>query len=527
MIHFYDGQIRRYLIQIIRLLSNFVVKYGDGTLVQVPVMYGDPDRQVANIINQNSENAAQNSPRIAVYITDLELDTSRLADSSFVGKVNIRERAVDANGQYLNYEGDNYTIERLMPTPFKLSFKVDIWSSSNDQKLQILEQLLMMFNPSLEIQTTDNFVDWASLSVVDLVQITYSSRSIPVGTADEIDVATLSLMTPIYISPPAKVKRLGVITSVISNIFGSSSGPYGNYVDGLGTDPEGSSRGISVPIAKEITTVSNFNIDVSELGAKLLSSSGEPTNWVELITVMPGEYQPGLSRIYLTQTNGSYIVGYISLNPLDDTVMSVNWDPDSFQSNSEIPSTIRSSLGTFDAIIDPLKTGPTNVVAGTRYLILESIGGGIKQRFITDAKLKRIDTGIVHSKVDDHKVFVNGVEVSSGNQRIPNDLATGMYYITLDEVAPLGSEIYYELYVNQDGPDAWKSVAGEDFIAEENDVIEWNGDKWTVVFRASEHQDTIVRLANMFSNTQYTWNGAFWSKSFERSYRRGEWRLEL
>jgi hypothetical protein len=367
MIHFYDGQIRRYLIQIIRLLSNFVVKYSDGTLVQVPVMYGDPDRQVANIINQNSENAVQNAPRIAVYITDLELDTSRLADNSFVGKVHIRERAVDTNGQYLNHEGDNYTIERLMPTPFKLSFKVDIWSNSNDQKLQILEQLLVMFNPSLEIQTTDNFVDWTSLSVVDLVQLTYSSRSIPVGTADEIDVATLSLMTPIYISPPAKVKRLGVITSVISNIFGSSSGPYGNYVDGLGTDPEGSSRGVGIPISKEITTVSNFNIDVSEMGAKLLSSSGEPTNWNELITVMPGEYQPGLSRIYLTQPNGSYIVGYISLNPLDDTVMSVNWDPDSFQSNSEIPSTIRSSLGTFDAIIDPLKTGPTNVVAGSRY----------------------------------------------------------------------------------------------------------------------------------------------------------------
>jgi hypothetical protein len=527
MIHFYDGQIRRYLIQIIRLFSNFVVKYSDGTLVQVPVMYGDPDRQAAHILKQNSENTVLSAPRIAVYITDLELDTSRLADSSFVGKVHIRERAVDENGEYLNYEGDNYTIERLMPTPYKLSVKVDIWSDNNDQKLQILEQILMLFNPSLEIQTTDNFVDWASLSVVDLTQITYSSRAVPVGTNTEIDIATMSLMTPIWISPPAKVKRLGVITSVISNIFGSTSGPYGDYIDGLGVDPEANSRGVGVPMAKIVTTVSNFGIEVSETGARLLTSTGDPAAWEELTSVMPGEYQAGLSRIYLSQPNGTYIVGYISLNPLDETMMSVNWDPDSFQSNSEIPSSIRTSLGTFDAIIDPLKTGPKDLITGTRYLILEGIGGGIKESFITDAKIKRINTGVSYRKVYDHKIFVDGVEVASGNIRIPDNLENGVYYIILDEVAAVGSEIYYELYVNQDGPDAWKSTAGEDFIAEENDVIEWTGDKWTVAFRAADHKDTIVRLSNMFSNTQYTWNGAFWSKTFERVYRKGEWRLEL
>jgi hypothetical protein len=527
MIHFYDGQIRRYLIQIIRLFSNFVVKYSDGTLVQVPVMYGDPDRQAAHVLKQNSENTVMAAPRIAVYITELELDSSRLGDSSFVGKVHIRERAVNSQGDYLNYEGDNYTVERLMPTPYKLGVKVDIWSSSNDQKLQILEQILMLFNPSLEIQTTDNFVDWTSLSVVDLTQVNYSSRSIPVGTADEIDVATLTLSTPIWISPPAKVKRLGVITSVISNIFGSSSGPYGDYIDGLGVDTEANSRGLGIPITKEITTVSNFGIDVTETGAQLLTASGEPTLWEQLTNVMPGEYQAGLSRIYLEQPNKTYVVGYISLNPLDETVMSVNWDPDSFPANSEITSDVRTSLGTFDAIIDPLKTGPRDLVPGTRYLILEGIGGGIKNSFVADARIKRIDTGVLHSKVYDHRVFVNGVEVGSGNSRIPDSLENGMYYILLDEVAALGSEIYYELYVNEDGPDAWKSLSGDDFIAEENDIIEWTGSKWTVVFRAAEHRDTIVRLSNMFSNTQYTWNGSYWSKTFERTYRKGEWRLEL
>ncbi len=121
MQYFYDGQIRRYLLQIMRLVSNFVIKYGDGTLVRVPVVYGDPDRQVANIINQNSENTVVSAPRISVYITGLELDNSRLGDPSFVGKVHVREREVDQDGNYTTNQGNSYTIERLMPTPYKLS----------------------------------------------------------------------------------------------------------------------------------------------------------------------------------------------------------------------------------------------------------------------------------------------------------------------------------------------------------------------------------------------------------------------
>ena len=38
-------------------------------------------------------------PRMAVYITGLELDRERLADATYVEKVNIRERAYDEAGQ--------------------------------------------------------------------------------------------------------------------------------------------------------------------------------------------------------------------------------------------------------------------------------------------------------------------------------------------------------------------------------------------------------------------------------------------
>jgi hypothetical protein len=537
MEYFYDGQIRRYLTQIIRLLSNFVVKYGDGTLVRIPVAYGDTDRQVSSILNQNSENALQNAPRIGVYITGMELDTNRLADSSYVGKLHIRERRIDVDDEgnefYSNRQGENYTVERLMPTPYKLTVKVDIWTTSTDQKLQVLEQILMLFNPSLEIQTTDNYIDWTSLSVVDLTDVVFSSRTIPVGTGTEIDIASLTLVTPIYISPPAKVKRLGVVTSVVANILGSIGDPGKGYISGLGVD-------FSVPDSQPtnifangslIIKPGNYSLEVEGTQAKLLSSNKEYASWVELIEQTPNIYKAGLTRLYLKQYDDTFVVGSIALNPADESSMIVEWDQDTYHMNTSIASDVRESQGTFDAIIDPQKTGPgaglPSPVPGVRYLILDDIGGGIKDEFEAEKPVQRINTNISYRRVVDHKVFVDDIEVGSGNLRIPDNNETGNYYIILDEAVSAGSIIRYEVYVNEDGADAWKNLDSSDFIASANDLIEWNGSKWQVVFSAKSSANTFVYQTNIFTGTQYEWNGVYWKKSFEGEYRSGDWRIEL
>ena len=92
MQHFYDGQVRRYLTQMMRILANFPVQDGKGVQKEVPVTYGDLTRQVANIIRENSENKLPSAPRIAVYLTGLELDKDRLTDSTYTRKTNIREQ---------------------------------------------------------------------------------------------------------------------------------------------------------------------------------------------------------------------------------------------------------------------------------------------------------------------------------------------------------------------------------------------------------------------------------------------------
>jgi len=119
---------------------------------------------------------------MACYIKDLQFDRMRLQDPTFISKINIRERAVSDDGStYLNTQGSNYTVERIMPTPYLADFAVDIWTTNTDQKLQIWEQLVVLFNPSLELQTTDNYIDWTSISVLTLKSQTWSSRTIPQG----------------------------------------------------------------------------------------------------------------------------------------------------------------------------------------------------------------------------------------------------------------------------------------------------------------------------------------------------------
>ena len=118
MLHFYEGQIRKFLTQFIRVLSNFSVETGkarDDTvkLRAVPVMYGDMTRQVANIIRNNSENAMQYVPRIAAYVRELNYDRERMQNPYHIEKQHLKERAVDSDGNYTNQLGAGYTIEKI------------------------------------------------------------------------------------------------------------------------------------------------------------------------------------------------------------------------------------------------------------------------------------------------------------------------------------------------------------------------------------------------------------------------------
>lgn len=495
---FYDGQIRRYLVQTIRVLSNFVVKYGDGTLHQIPVLYGDPDRQSANILKQNSGSTLNSAPRIAVYITGLDLDRERLSDSTYVGKIHFRERDI-VDGSYTQGQGRNYTVERLMPTPFKLTMKVDIWSTSAEQKLQILEQILVLFNPSLELQTTDNYIDWTSLSVLNLAGINWTSRSVPVGTDSPIDIATLTLETPIWISPPVKIKHLGVITNIITSIYKDSITTNNTYIDGLAPATGEIDTDLSNLLMRQSITAADFLIAVYGSSVLLLNKNrvpytgnendipnyaGSTSSWVSLFDQYPGKYVAGSTTIFLKQQNGSEVIGTVAINPADETQLVVNWDSDTYPRNNGIDSNSYIEFIDYDTEGNPLFDGassnrPGN--PGSFNAIIDPLSKGPRGSGLPDPTL-------------------------------------GVRYLLVDDI---GNDI------NVDGSDAWKGDDDSELVAHANDIIEWDGTRWNVIFDSVQKSDIIVYQTNIYTGVQYMWNGVSWIKSFEGEYREGQWRIEI
>ena len=88
----------------------------------------------------------------------------------------------------------------------------------------------------------------------------------------------------------------------------------------------------------------------------------------------------------------------------------------------------------------------------------------------------------------------------------------------------IGDVVEYELYLDVDGPDAWKNADGTDFSASANDIVEWDGNRWVKVFdAATASADTYT--TNLNTGIQYKWTGTEWIMSYEGEYPDGTWRI--
>jgi hypothetical protein len=374
--YFYSGQTRRFLQQFIRILSNFQVSMGNddtgnATLMTVPIYYGDSSRQVATILRNNSENSLASVPAMSVYISGWRYDQKRMQEPFFVSKMNLRYRDVDENGQLTSSVGDAVTVERLMPVPYNLTIKVDIWTSNIDQKLQLLEQIAVLFNPSLEIQSTDNYVDWTSLTYVTLTDTNFTSRTVPVGTEDPLDIASLTFDLPVWFSAPAKVKNMGVIQKIITSLW-----------DSVGTinQSDGSfDINASTLMARQVYTLFNFNLLYIGNTVKLVNSTAQQGfssgatvqdqgySWA-LALKNYGQLVNGISQVRLDQGDIT-IIGTVAYHPTEADMLLFTPIADTLPANN---------LDPVNAIIDPanvtVDSTLLNPVAGTRYLILNDIG---------------------------------------------------------------------------------------------------------------------------------------------------------
>ncbi len=375
---FYDNQVRRFLLQFAKIFSNWQVTRGkdpngNDILMRVPIMYGDSSRQAATIIANNSASNLPSAPLITYYITGIEYDQKRTQDPTFVDKLNVRQRAYNPETQtFEQVQGQAFTVERLMPVPYTLRVTVDFWTTNYQQKLEIFEQLATLFNPALEIQSTDNFIDWTSLSVVFQDGLTFTSRSIPQGTNNPIDIMTWKFYMPIWISTSSKLKKLGVVQKIIASIYqGKALEDIQDEDLLLGTRQKITPYGYKVLLLGNQLQLLPADEPFYPSNETLTTPLNPNTNlyWSALLNVY-GAVKPGISQIWLQNPYlENDIVGTIVPNPNDDRFLIYNIDTDTLPQNTLAP---------VNSIIDPQLSGPNaglpGPIPGTRYLIVEDIG---------------------------------------------------------------------------------------------------------------------------------------------------------
>ena len=459
---FYDEQIRRFLLQFARIFSNFQVEYGrnemgkNDTLIRVPVRYGDSSRQAQTVIQQNSANELNSTPLMTFYITDLKYDRPRIQDPTYVGTINVRQRSYDSTTDtYESTQSNAFTIDRLMPVPFECTIKLDIWTSNTNQKMQLLEQILVLFNPSLEIQSTDNYIDWTSLTVLYLDDITWSSRTVPVGTDNPIDICTLTFKLPMWISSPAKVKKLGVVERIIMSVF-DANGDINNAV--LDNDLLLGTRQQITPWSYQVLLIDNKlqalaqNQVVDESNSSLTPPDNPPSNllWHDIVNQY-GNLRPGISYVTLEQPDGTDVMGTVAYDPTDDRFLLFTVNISTQPANTLAPLT---------AVINPLTSGP---------------GAGL----------------------------------------IP--AATGQRYLfTQDTGSWEGTS-----------PTAWQGLNEEPLVAHANDIVEYDGERWSVSFDSTSSPNNIQYVTNITTEIQYRWANNLWVKSYQGLYPGGQWTLVL
>jgi hypothetical protein len=439
----YDEQIKRYLIQIIRVFSNFQVREytKNGTSYnRVPARYGDSSRLVAHLLRNNSENIVNNAPQIAVSIQSIQPARDRTAEPFLVDTQQVAERNFDTeNNSYTSEQGNLYTTQRYMPVPYNMTIQVDIWTTNTDTKLQLLEQIFVIFNPSIQLQSNSNPLDWTSVFEIELTDITWSSRGIPAGVDETLDIATMTFSVPIWISPPAKVKRQTIIQQIVADIHKV------NNISGLGYDQAYADFFGNIPQEAEVVvTPGDYKVLVSGATATLIAPNNASAIWKDIIEMKGELSMTSLLKLNISNDSDSdefLVIGSVVANPLDNTSLIFNLDTDTLPSNT---------LADLTKIIDPTASSPGNGLdaeeLGQRYLITESISAS--------------------------------------------------------------------------GYPSWNVDANE------NDIIQYDGSDWTVVFNAAAVTSTQY-VTNDFTSKQFKWTGSAWISSYEGEYNPGYWRLVL
>ena len=180
--HFYNSSTRR-MVSVFGSIFNdleVIKKDSAGKVLQkikVPLAYGPRQKFLTRTKNLTDPKMAIKLPRISFEITDMSYDGA--------ARLNKTKKLTSA------VSGDPTTRKTLTsPAVYKVNFELNIMSKTQDDALQILEQILPMFQPDYTVTITDI----PDMSIKSDIPIILNG----IGLNDEYEGDFLSRRTIIY-----------------------------------------------------------------------------------------------------------------------------------------------------------------------------------------------------------------------------------------------------------------------------------------------------------------------------------------
>ena len=200
---YYNKQVKTYISHFMAIFAGMMVETGkredgDTKIITVPIKYGDADRVAAYIKAGATQNKMLELPIMSVIYNEFQLDESLRKG------VNVERRTTYTPRGGL-FPEDIQVAHQLMPVPYRLGVELSVYTSNTNQQLQLLEQMLVLFDPTLTLQQNDKYLDWTRLTTIRLDGINIENNT-PSGTDRNMRIVKLQFSMPIYISAPANIK---------------------------------------------------------------------------------------------------------------------------------------------------------------------------------------------------------------------------------------------------------------------------------------------------------------------------------
>lgn len=367
--YWYHSQFRRHILHFGRLFSNFKIgTYSDdGNLEErdVPCRYLGSARDAEHILRGNSENRLNTAPIITYVIDTVEYPRSRAQNPIEKDQVIINEREFDEEtGTYLPGRGNSYQVTRINPAPVDIIWRVFIITDSEEHKFQLAEQIYPLFHQPIQMQLSVSPVDWTSRIHLELQSINWTSRSVPLGTDESLDVCDMTFRMESWINLPAIINKQTLIKKVVSNINIGS----GEVDDFYSWDFSDNSFVYVTPGNHDVRINEDYTIDL--LGP---NSGKTDVTWKTLIE-RHGKYDPDNTLFHLRafvdspEDRSKDAIGRVVIDPNNPQKLLWTIDVDTLPNDTQSP--VRG-------IVDPFEIFPGNglpaVNSGDRYIILQSL----------------------------------------------------------------------------------------------------------------------------------------------------------